>query len=84
MKIRLCYRIEKEAGWGEDENGNPTEVYSCVKMNCKTYNIKKEEYKELIELGKKLTAGQFHIEEELVVPITLNEYLDNTEEDECQ
>ena len=42
MKIRLCYRVEKEAGWGEDEHGNPTEVYSCVKVNCTTYNVPKK------------------------------------------
>lgn len=48
MKIRLCYRIEKEAGWGEDEVGNPTEVYSCVKVNCTTYNVPKKQYKELV------------------------------------
>ena len=37
MKVRLCYRVGKEAGWGEDEFGNPIEVYSCVKLNCRTY-----------------------------------------------
>lgn len=79
-KIRLCYRVEKEAGWGEDEKGNPAEVYSCVKLDCKTYNIPKDEYKELVKAGKKITAGSFNIDEDLVTPITLNEYLDNTEE----
>ena len=82
MKIRLCYRVEKEAGWGEDEHGNPTEVYSCVKLDCKTYNIPKQEYKELVEAGKKLTAVSFNIDEDLVTPITLNEYLDNMESNE--
>lgn len=82
MKIRLCYRVEKEAGWGEDGNGNPTEVYSCIKMDCKTYNIPKDEYQELIKIGSKLTAGSFNIDEKLITPITLNEYLDNTEEEE--
>lgn len=81
MKIRLCYRLEKEAGWGEDEKGNPAEVYSCVKLDCKTYNIPKVKYKELVEAGKKITAGSFNIDEDLVTPITLNEYLDNTEEE---
>lgn len=81
MKIRLCYRVEKEAGWGEDEFGNPTEVYSCVKVNCKTYNFPKNQYKELVEVGKKMTARSFNIDEKFIIPITLNEYLDNTEED---
>lgn len=81
MKIRLCYRVEKEAGWGEDEHGNPTEVYSCVKLDYTTYNIPKDEYKELVEAGRRITASQFKIDENLITPITLNEYLDNTEED---
>ena len=81
MKVRLCYRIEKEAGWGEDEYGNPTEVYSCVKVDSKTYNIPKDEYEKLVETGKKLTAASFDIDENLVTPITLNEYLDNNEEE---
>ena len=45
MKVRLCYRVEKEAGCGEDECGNPTEVFSCFKLDYETYNIPKEEYK---------------------------------------
>lgn len=39
----LCYRIEKEACCGEDEYGNPTAIYSCIKMDCKSYNVSKEE-----------------------------------------
>lgn len=77
MTIRLCYRIEKEAAWGEDEYGNPTEVYSCVKIDCKTYNVPKKEYGELIEVIKKLMVATFKIDEKLINPITLNEYLDN-------
>lgn len=82
MKIRLCYRIEKESGLGEDEFGNPTEVYSCVKLNCRTYNVPKKQYKELVEAGRRITASQFKIDENLIIPITLNEYLDNTEEED--
>lgn len=82
MKMRLCYRVDKKAGWGEDENGNATEVYSCIKIDCNTYTIPNEEYKELVNIGKKLTATSFNIEEELITPITLNEYLDNTEEED--
>lgn len=82
MKVRLCYRIEKEAGWGEDENGNSTEVYSCIKINCTSYNIHKEQYRQLIELGKEMTSHSFKIDKNLITHITLNEYLDNTEEEE--
>lgn len=81
MNIRLCYKIDKEAGWGQDEEGNPTEVYSCVKLDCNSYNLPREKYEKLTGVGKTLTAGQFNISEDLITPITLNEYLDNTEED---
>lgn len=82
MKIRLCYRVEKEAGWGEDEYGNPTEVYICVKVNCTTYNVPKNQYKELVEAGRRITASQFKIDENLITPITLNEYLDHVDEED--
>nr|DAH55784.1 MAG TPA: hypothetical protein [Caudoviricetes sp.] len=82
LKIRLCYRVEKEAGWGEDEYGNPTEVYSCVKVNCTTYNVPKNQYKELVEAGRRITASQFKIDENLITPITLNEYLDHVDEED--
>lgn len=82
MKIRLCYRVEKEADWGEDEYGNPTEVYSCVKVNCTTYNVPKNQYKELVEAGRRITASQFKIDENLITPITLNEYLDHVDEED--
>ena len=84
--MRLCYRIEKEAGCGEDEYGNPTAIYSCIKMDCKSYNVSKEEYSTLVKYGKKLNASQLKVDESLITPITLNEYLDNTEEDcfECE
>lgn len=78
MKVRLCYRVEKEAGYGKDEYGNPTEVFSCLKLDYETYNIPKEEYKILVEFGKILTAENFNIDKNLITPITLNEYLDNT------
>ena len=82
MQIRLCYRVEKEAGWGEDEHGNPTEVYSCVKVNCTTYNVPKNQYKELVEAGRRITASQFKIDENLITPITLNENLDHVDEED--
>lgn len=81
MKIRLCYRIEKEAGWGEDEDGNPTEVYSCVKFDTNTYNVPKKKYKDIVEAFRKITASQTNIDEKYIIPITLNEYLDKTEEE---
>lgn len=35
MKIRLCYRLEKEVGMAEDEQGNPSECYVCCKVDVK-------------------------------------------------
>lgn len=81
MKIRLCYRVDKEACKAEDEYGKPKEVYSCIKLEFKNYDVCGEEYEELVVAGKKLTAASFNVDEKLVIPITLNEYLDNTEEE---
>lgn len=73
----------RERSWlGEDEYGNPTEVYSCVKVNCTTYNVPKNQYKELVEAGRRITASQFKIDENLITPITLNEYLDHVDEED--
>ncbi len=82
MKIRLCYRIEKEAGWGKDENGDNCEVYSCTKIDTNSYNVDKKQYQDLVDGMRKLNAYTMNISEELITPITLNEYLDNTEEEE--
>lgn len=35
----------------------------------------------LVEAGRRITASQFKIDENLITPITLNEYLDNMEEE---
>ena len=35
MKIRLCYRLEKEIGMVEDEQGNPLECYVCCQVDVK-------------------------------------------------
>lgn len=45
MKARFCYRIEKEVGLGEDEKGNPTETYTCIKVGANTYELDSECYK---------------------------------------
>ena len=35
MKIRLCYRLEKEVGMAEDKQGNPSECYVCCQVDVK-------------------------------------------------
>lgn len=82
MKIRLCYRIEKSAGCGQDKYSNPTEVYSCVKVHCTTYNMPKNKYKKYVREGRRIIAAKFKIDEKLIVPITLNEYLDQKDEEQ--
>ncbi|MCI9069876.1 hypothetical protein [Clostridium sp.] len=82
MFIRLCYRIEKEAGFAQDENGNNAEAYYCIKMECKSYSIPRKKYKKMIEYGLTEIASLLKIDKKLVTSITLNEYLDNMEVDE--
>lgn len=82
MFIRLCYRIEKEAGCAQDENGNNAEAYSCIKFESKSYSIPRKKYKKMIEYGLIAIASLFKIDKGLITPITLNDYLDVTEIEE--
>lgn len=80
--LRLCFKVDKSVGLAEDENGEKSEAYICVKANVKTYELEKEKYKLLQEGFRKITANQLGIEIDKLTPITINEYLDKTEEDE--
>jgi len=83
MKIRLCFRLEKEAEFAEDENGNPSEAFVCASLkDVKTYVMSAEDYKNAHEGMKKIIANQIGCDIRLISLITLNEYLDNTEDDE--
>ena len=83
MKIRLCFKIDEKAGFAEDENGNPGEAYVCTLLkNAKTYNIPSDEYKAAHEGMKKVIAEQMGCDIGFITPITLNEYLDETEDEE--
>ena len=46
MKIRLCYRLEKEIGMAEDEQGNPSECYVCCQVDVKKDPVPRKQYKE--------------------------------------
>lgn len=82
MNLRFCYRISKEVGMAEDEKGNASEAFVCTKAkNVKEYQVPKKKYKTLVETFQKLVANQLECDIKYVTPITLNEYLDNTEED---
>lgn len=82
MKIRLCYRLEKEAGFSEDEFGNPEAVYVCCKIDVKRDPIPRKTYKELVKGFRNFIANQQGIDKNYITPITLNEYLNKTEEEE--
>lgn len=81
--LRMCFRTDKSLGITEDEFGNPDEAYICVKAkNVKSYVIDSESYKQLQEGFKKVVASQLGCDIKMITSVTLNEYLDNTEDDE--
>jgi len=81
--LRFCFRISEEIGLAEDEFGNKAEAFVCCKAKgVKSYNVPKEEYKATQEVYRKMLVNQFECDEKLITPITLNEYLDETGEDE--
>lgn len=83
MKIRLCFKIAAEAGFAEDENGEPGEAFVCAALkDVKSYTMVSEYYEKAVESMRKIVAEQIQCDIELITPITLNEYLDNTEEEE--
>ena len=76
--LRFCFKVDKSVGMVEDEKGNPGEAFVCVKAS---YQVPSEEHKDMQERYRRITAYQIQCDPELLTPITLNEYLDNTEED---
>lgn len=81
MKIRLCYRLEKEVGMAEDKQGNPSECYVCCQVDVKKDPMPRKQYKELLDAFRKLIAKQHAVDENYITPITLNDYLNHTEEE---
>ena len=79
MNLRFCYKIDKKVHMAKDEDGNPTEAYSCVTVKTHTYCLPKEQYKTLNEQFRSIISITSDISKALIVPITLNEYLDNAE-----
>lgn len=80
--LRFCFKVDKSVGMAEDEQGNPGEAFICVKATgAKSYQMPSEEYKDKQERFRRIVAYQIPCDPELLTPITLNEYLDNTEED---
>lgn len=83
MNIRLCYKVSADIGLSEDENGNSCETYVCASLkNVKTYNMPTEDYKNAQEGMRKVVANNLECDIKFITAITLNEYLDNTKDDE--
>lgn len=77
--LRFCFRISEKVGLAEDENGNPVEAFVCVKAkNVDSYSIPRDKYKNIQETFRKTTAVQLECDISMIKPITLNEYMDNT------
>jgi hypothetical protein len=77
--LRFCFRVDKSVGLAEDEFGNPSDFYICLKAkNVKTYTVKRKEYKTLQESFRNIAASELKCDVSKLIPITLNEYLDET------
>lgn len=77
--LRICFKIDKSVGLAVDEMGNRADSYACHTVeNVDTYTVGRERYKKLVENSRKLIAESLNCNVEKVIPITLNEYLDNT------
>lgn len=80
---RFCFRVDKAVGLAEDEAGNPGEAFICLKSNnVKSYEVKREIYESMQKGFRKLAAVQLQCDESLLTPITLNEYLDETDSED--
>ena len=80
--LRFCFKVDKSVGLAEDEKDNPGEAFVCLKAkNVKRYQVPSEDYKTMQEGFRKMAAASVQCDISLIIPITLNEYLDNTEED---
>lgn len=81
--LRFCFKVDKSVGLAEDENGNKAEAFACAKVkDVKRYEVPREQYTKLQDGFRKMLAAQLGCDIYLLTPITLNEYLDNTEDDE--
>jgi hypothetical protein len=81
--LYFCYRIEKEAGLGDDENGNPCEVYAQIELGeCNTENRDYELEKRTHIEGIQVIADMFGVKPEYIIPISQEEYDANNGENE--
>ena len=76
------YRIEKEAGWGEDEECIPSAIYTELKIGKATKIMTEESYRELHETHRYSMAETMDIDIKHVIPIGRDEYEENTDSED--
>ena len=80
--LRFCFKVDKSVKMVVDKNGNGEEAFACIKATgVESYTLPSKNYKDMQEAYRQIIAAQLECDIELLTPITLNEYLDNTEED---
>lgn len=81
--LRFCFRIDKSIGLAQDEDGNNVEAYVCIKSkNVSSYELPSKIYKDIQDVDRAVIQKALNCDINLITPITLNEYLDNTEEED--
>lgn len=81
-KIELFYKISKEAGMAEDDDGNPIECYMRLKFTLRRPMNEKEieEEKEKIQEDAMKSAAEFlGIDVSLIKIVTEEEYISETD-----
>lgn len=82
MSLRLCFEIDKELGLITAEGGEKRECYVCVRVGCDEDRVARREYEKLCENARRVLANLNKCDISLIRPITLNKYLDETENTE--
>ena len=81
--LYFCYRIEKEAGLGEDENGKPCEIYTRITLGkCNTESRDSELEKRTHIDGVRIIADMFNVNPQYIIPVSQEEYDANNDDDE--
>lgn len=83
-KIDFFYKVSREAGFAEDDDGNPSECYLKLSFNLKN-PISEEQAEHERERSKddamQAAADFLKVDMSLLEMVTEEEYLSETEED---
>jgi hypothetical protein len=80
MDIRFCFRLTPEVGMAHDKDGNPAECFSEVKIK----GVKKSlaDYEKMHNAIRGGLAGELKTKPEYVIPISIEEYDLNMDDEE--